>query len=250
MAFTSVGPGTRSLVGLGWLVRVGPSPVEPLAAVMGWSERVAHDHVRRLTTAGLVRREQMRQGSGSLVMATSRGAIEAGFPARTAPRSIGPTNWAYACACAWVGAWLQRRGSVWWGERQVGADDFWRWSVRYNDRRGMHRVTHRPALGLRLGHGYGAVEVETRQRLPQRLLGTMRMYEELTDSSDASSITGVLFVTSNEVIADQVRRAAAKACLHEPKLKLRSLAEVTEQASTGDFGFEQTSKAALIEADQ
>ncbi len=51
----------------------------------------------------------------------------------------------------------------------------------------MHRVTHRPALGLKLPDGYGAVEVETHQRFPQRLIGTMQMYDELTASRGAST---------------------------------------------------------------
>ena len=37
----SCGPGERSLDGARWLARVGASPLEPLALVMGWSERVA-----------------------------------------------------------------------------------------------------------------------------------------------------------------------------------------------------------------
>lgn len=233
MAFTALRPGSRSLAGLEWLARVGCSPLEPLAVVMDWSDRVAHDHVRRLTDAGLVRRVAMQRGQGSLIVVTSRGASIAGYPASMAPRSIGPTTWAYAVACAWVSAWLQRRGSVWWSEREVADDNsFWRWPVRYNDRRGTIRVTHRPALGIKLAVGYGAIEVHTHQKPPARLLGTMNMYDELTASLDASPITGVLFVTANDVIADQITRAARKAALQPAKLKLRSLSEVIEQACT------------------
>jgi hypothetical protein len=232
MAFTALRPGSRSLAGLGWLARVGCSPLEPLALVMDWSDRVAHDHVRRLTDAGLVRRVAMRRGQGSLILVTSRGASRAGYPASMAPRGIGPTTWAYAVACAWVAAWLQRRGSVWWSERQVAQDDFWRWQARYKDRRGTVRVVHRPSLGLELAEGYGAIEVATHQKLPARLLGTMKMYEELTASLDAQPITGVLFVTANNVIADQITRAARKAGLQPPQLKLRPLTQVIEQACT------------------
>jgi hypothetical protein len=79
VTFTGVGPGERSLEGLGWLGRVGASPVEPWRLVMGWSERVARDHVQRLEAAGLVERVAMRRGAGVLVVASSRGAIEAGY---------------------------------------------------------------------------------------------------------------------------------------------------------------------------
>jgi len=199
---------------------------------MDWSDRVAHDHVRRLTDAGLVRRVAMQRGQGSLILVTSRGASIAGYPASIAPRSIGPTTWAYAVACAWVSAWLARRDSVWWSERQVAQDSFWRWQARYKDRRGTIRVAHRPSLGIKLDEGYGAIEVHTHQKPPARLLGTMSMYDELTASLDASPITAVLFVTGDNVIADQITRAARKAGLQAPKVKIRPLAEVIEQACT------------------
>ena len=32
-----IAPGARSLEGLAWLARVGASPQEPLALVMGWN---------------------------------------------------------------------------------------------------------------------------------------------------------------------------------------------------------------------
>jgi hypothetical protein len=60
----------------------------------------------------------------------------------------------------------------------------------------------------------------------------MNMEDELTASVDASPITGVLLVTGDKVIADQVTRAPRKAGLEPPKLKLRSLTQVIEQACT------------------
>ncbi len=148
MTFTGVAPGRRSLEGLDWLGRVGASPVEPWRLVMGWSERVARDHVQRLEAAGLVERVAMRRGHGVLVVASSRGAIEAGYLASWAPRSIGPSTWAHACGCAWASAWLELRGRAWWSERQVKDSDFWRREATYRDRRGTARVTHRPDLGF------------------------------------------------------------------------------------------------------
>ncbi|HEY5197757.1 MAG TPA: hypothetical protein VIJ51_12105 [Solirubrobacteraceae bacterium] len=223
------------MAGLAWLARVGCSPIEPLAAVMGWSERVAHDHVRRLTDAGLVRRVARTRGAGSLILVTSNGAVKAGYLATRAPRAIGPTTWAYAEACAWVSAWLTKRRSTWWSERDIAEDKFWHWRATYKDRRGTNRVKHRPALGLKLVEGYGAIEVETHQRVPARLLGTMNMYDALTDNSE-SPITGVLFVTKDNVIADQIQRAARKAMLSPPHMKIRSLSEIIQQTSTADWG--------------
>jgi hypothetical protein len=54
-----VAPGPRSLEGLAWLARLAASPQEPLGLVMGWSEMLVYDHVRRLATARYVRRVPM-----------------------------------------------------------------------------------------------------------------------------------------------------------------------------------------------
>ena len=148
MTFTGVAPGRTSLRALEWLARVGASPSLPLQLVMGCSERVARDHVRRLETAGLVQRTAMRRGDGALVMVTRAGALEAGHPARRALRSLSPTGWAHASACAWVSAWLHLRGREWISEREMLDDDFWRFDLRYQDHRGTVRRTHRPDLGV------------------------------------------------------------------------------------------------------
>lgn len=106
MTFTGISPGRQSLQALAWLARVGAAPPEPLRLVMGCSERVAYDHVRRLQSAGLADRIAMRRGHGSLIVITRRGALEAGSSASHAPRSVEPTTWAHASGCAWVSAWL------------------------------------------------------------------------------------------------------------------------------------------------
>jgi hypothetical protein len=100
--------------------------------------------------------------------------------------------------------------------------------------RGTNRVKHRPALALKLVEGYGAIEVETHQRVPARLLGTMNMYDALTDNGE-SPITGVLFVTKDNVIADQIHRAARKAMLSPPHGKIRSLREIIQQTRTAGW---------------
>ncbi|HEY5198707.1 MAG TPA: hypothetical protein VIJ51_16930 [Solirubrobacteraceae bacterium] len=229
MTFTGVAPGRRSLEGLQWLGRVGASPVEPWRLVMGWSERVARDHVQRLETAGLVERVAMRRGQGVLVVASSRGAREAGYPGSWAPRSIGPSNWAHACGCAWASAWLELRDRAWWSERQVKDSDFWRREVTYRDRRGTARVTHRPDLGVRVDGKPAAVEVELQRKPRARLLGILQMYAELTQGEDGP-LAGVLYITGNDDIAGLLGRVAKDARLDRPRLTVRPLGVIVEQA--------------------
>ena len=86
MSRASLAPGQRSLQGLGWLARVGASPLEPWGLVMGWRRTVTYDHARRLAAAGLVRMVRMTRGDGSLVVLTAAGAARAGYPASWAPQ--------------------------------------------------------------------------------------------------------------------------------------------------------------------
>jgi hypothetical protein len=225
-----VGPGRGSLHGLAWLARVGASPPEPLALVMGCSERVARDHVRRLAAAGLVDRVAMRRGDGSLIVLTRRGAVQAGYPASRAVRSLAPATWAHASACAWVGAWLELRGRVWWSEREVTEDPFWRRDVRYKDRRGTVGVSHRPDLGVQVAGRAAAVEVELQRKVRARLLGILAMYAQLTAAGeDERAYSAVIYVTDRDDVAGMLRRVAQDAGLCAPALSFRTLQDVVEQ---------------------
>ncbi len=223
-----LGPGHRSLQALAWLARVGASPLEPLQLVMGWHERVAHDHVRRLQAAHLVARIPMRRGEGSLIVLTRKGAVEAGFPARHALRSVAPSTWAHMSACAWVSAWLQLRGRAWWSEREIQQDDSWRYEVRYKDRRGNVRVTHRPDLAVQIDAGPVAIEVELQPKVRARLNGILGMYAELCDPADPV-LAGVIYVTGREDVAALVDAAAQDVDLGAPALSFRSLDTVKQQ---------------------
>jgi hypothetical protein len=229
MTFTARAPGRQSLQAMAWLARVGASPLEPLALVMGCSERVAHDHVRRLAAAGLVDRVAMRRGDGSLIVLTRRGAVEAGYPPGRALRSLAPTTWAHSSACAWASAWLELRGHTWWSEREIAQDPFWRRDVRYQDRRGSVAVTHRPDLGVRVAGRPGAIEVELQRKVRARLVAILAMYAHASGGEDAA-LGGVLYVTARQDVADAVKRAAADAGLRAPALSFRTLADVIAQA--------------------
>ena len=227
---TSVGPGKRSLEGLGWLARVGVSPVEPLCLVMGWGERVAMDHVRRLVAAGLVKRVAMTRGEGSLLLATRDGCATAGYPRTFALRGLGPTNWHRAVVGAWVCAWLHVRGREYLGGRQIGDDlDFWERQVTYRDHRGTAHVAHRPDLGLWWGEKPAAIELELVGHIPRpRLLGILRMYAELTEED--GPLAFVLYVTTNPNVAERVQSVAEKAHLYQGKIIFRPFDLIVEQA--------------------
>ena len=225
MTFTGVAPGQSSLRALEWLARVGASPSLPLQLVMGCSERVARDHVARLEAAGLVHRTPMRRGDGALVMVTRKGALEAGHPARRALRSLSPTGWAHASACAWVSAWLHLRGREWISEREILDDDFWRFDLRYQDHRGTARKTHRPDLGVHTLSGPVAIEVELQPKTAARLRGICWMYAQLSEHD--APLDGVIYIIDRNDVARLVTRSGAYVGLES--LRLLTLDDVIQQ---------------------
>jgi hypothetical protein len=228
MSGACVAPGPRSLQGLAWLARIGATPLEPLQLVLGCSRRRTLDHVRRLSDAELVRRVTMTRGHGSLLVVTAAGAQVAGLPASSAPRSVAPATWAHASGCAWVSAWLALRGRSWVSEREVADDDFWRCEVRYQDRRGTVRITHRPDLGVRTASGPVAIEVELQRKAAARLRAICAMYAQLTEHD--APLGGVIYVCDRDDVADRVAVAADVVGLKAPMLSLRTLSDVVVQA--------------------
>jgi hypothetical protein len=157
-------PGPASLAGLEWLVRVGPVPMEAWAVAMGWGDRVARSHARRLEREGWVERHRMLRGDGSLLVATRRGVRMTGL-AVSAPAAPEPTWWAHDCACAWTAAWLTVRGAQQWqGPREVLADPRLKRSVYWSSTGGLRRAGHRPDLTLRAEAGLIPVEVELERK--------------------------------------------------------------------------------------
>jgi len=174
----------------------------------------------------------MTQGDGLLFVATAAGAARVGYPASWAVRSIGPSTWAHATACAWVSAWLELRGRSWWSDREIAGDEFWLRSVRYSDHRGTARVTHRPDLAVELTAGTAAIEVEIQRKPRARLLAVLRMYADSIDEDD-DPLAGLLYVCDRADIADTVRRAAWDAGLAEgPTLGVRTMDDIVGQART------------------
>jgi hypothetical protein len=132
-------------------------------------------------------------------------------PTHPGPRRapITPTTWAHMSACAWVSAWLEVRGRAWWSEREIADDDFWRFPVRYQDRRGTARVTHRPDLAVQTGSGSVAIEVELQRNTQARLHGILSMYTDMADGDEAL-LAGVIYVTGNADVDNIGRRVAQR----------------------------------------
>lgn len=202
-----------------------------LEHVLGVSERVAYDHVRRLQAAGRVDRFPMRRGDGSLIVLTRRDALEGGSPASRAPRSISPATSAHTCACAWAAAWLEVRGRAWLSEPEIVDDDLWRYQLRYQDHRGTARTTHRPDLGVLTGSGPVAIEVELQRKTLGRLLEILQMYAELTE--DDGPLAGVVYITSRKDVADLVSRAADAAWIRDRMLSFRTYEQIVQQTRDG-----------------
>lgn len=227
MSRACVAPGPKSLQALAWVARVGATPFDALALVMGCSRRRALDHLRRLEAAGLVTRAAMRRGDGTLVLLTRAGALEAGCPTRRATRTVAPHGWAHACGCAWASAWLELRGRAWVSEREVLEDDLWSYDLRYRDHRGTVRVTHRPDLIVQMGSGPIAIEVELQRKAPVRLRGICAMYSELTEPD--GPLAGVIYICDRADVTELVMRCAHDSGLASPALSMRSFATVLEQ---------------------
>lgn len=232
----AVRPGPSSLDGLAWLTRVGASPAEPLSLVMGWGRRATFSHLARLQDAGWIERVATVHGQGSLIVVTARGVTVAGDLGVRPPRSLGPSSWAHAAACAWVAAWLQVRGRPWLSTRELMLDPSYATTVSYGDREGhMHRVTHRPDLATRAEERPVALEVELqRKRLP-RLRAILAMYEQwCTPEPTGGGLRGVIYVTGSDGVARTVKRVADELALPaRGVLRLRPLAEVIEETRAG-----------------
>jgi len=170
----------------------------------------------------------MRHGQGALIVLTRNGAQEAGQPASRAPRSVGPSTWAHASACAWVSAWLQVRGRTWWGERELLDDeDEWRYRLTYEDHRGTVRMTHRPDLAVQIAPGPVAIEVELQRKNAQRLRGILAMYARLSD--DDGPLAGVIYITDRIDVAELIARSADYVGLWNPAISFRTMRDVRAQ---------------------
>lgn len=206
---------------LGWIARVGMTPIEPVALVMGWSLRRAFDHVARLDDAGLVRRVPMTRGDGSMIVVTREGAGAGGQSALGAPRTVSPTTWAHGVGTAWAAAWCEVAGRSWLSERELRLDSRWDGEIAFTAAGGLARRRHRPDLGALNPKGGPpiAIEVELQQKSAERLRAILAMYD---DRIRSSTLSGLVYVTGTEKVEKAVR-SAAKAVSFEKGLTMLSL---------------------------
>ncbi|MHB8657697.1 MAG: hypothetical protein ACYC91_07035 [Solirubrobacteraceae bacterium] len=218
------GPG--SILGLRWLARVGPSPMDAWACAMGWGLRAAQSHSQRLEREGWLRRYAMTRGNGSLLVATDRGIRVGDLELSAAPRPT-PTWWAHDCACAWTAAWLTVRRADWRGPREVLADPRLVGKLEWQTGAGWRRATHRPDLVLSIPNGGVVVEVELRRKSSRRLAAVLSLYRSwLADSK----IAGVVYVCGSTALADRVARFSTDAGIPDRAARFELLDDVQAQA--------------------
>jgi hypothetical protein len=116
--------------------------------------------------------------------------------------------------------------------------------VRYRDRRGTARITHRPDLGLQIAGRPAAIEVELQRKTRARLIGILSRYAEHSDGNDAP-LYGVLYVCDRADVADAVKRAAIAVGLHPPAMSFGTLRDVVEQTRAPARAREPASRDAV-----
>ena len=219
--------GPASMAGLAWLARVGPAPLAAWATAMGWGQRTAESHSRRLEDEGLLRRFRMTRGLGSLFVASRQGVRLSGLDV-TPCGAPTPFWWEHDCACAWTAAWLTVRGAEWRGPREVLADPELKGELEWQTRAGWRQATHRPDLALVIPSGSVVVEVELQQKAKTRLGAVMSMYRRWLEQSQ---IAGIVYVCRSQKLADKVGAHGLEAGIASSAMRIELLESVQAEAS-------------------
>ena len=132
----------------------------------------------------------------------------------TAAVAPAATWWGHLSACAWVAAWLTARGRAIQGSREVLADPSWTGTLRWRDRKGFHRVGHRPDLAWLIDGQRVAIEVELAQKSIARLRAILGLH---AGWGAAGKSAGVIYVCADENGCARIRERAAEAGLHPGK---------------------------------
>lgn len=210
-------PGPASMRGLGWLARVGPSPLDPWRYAMGWSEVAARNHARRLEREGWLERRPMVRGDGSLFLATRKGIRVLGLPL-IAASTPAPTTWAHDSACAWTAAWLTVRGRTYLGPREILDDPHWAGKLDWRDRHSLKRSGHRPDLIGFVSDMAIAFEVELAPKSKARLHAILQLH---VGWIVARKTHAVIYICGDDDGSRRIERAAQQVGVDQSRGLLR-----------------------------
>ncbi len=198
-------PGPSSIAGLKWLSEVGPSSLEAWGVAMGWGQRSAYSHVRRLQAAGWAETCRRTRGDGVLVYASRTGVRFCGARAAVVDRRPAPVTWQHCDASAWTAAWLtaRRRGMV--GPREMLVRREWRGELYWKEHGETRRRSHRPDLAGQLPDGtFLPIEVELTKKSAARLAAVLALHSHWIA---AGTSPAVMYVCANQELAEHVLSA-------------------------------------------
>ena len=223
-----------ALIGLRWLARIGPAPLDALGAALGWSERLAWRWSGQLVDAGWVSRVPMTHGSGSLLLVTASGvemaSAEMADVEIRAPRRPAPMSWAHLVACGWTAAWLTARGRSIQGPREVDVDERWHGQIRWRESRGQREAGHRPDLAWLPEDRRIAIEVELVRKSTPRLEAILDLHARWRSEGQTA---GVIYVCGSVRTRERIVALADERGLSRETgggLRVELLGDVTEQA--------------------
>jgi hypothetical protein len=212
-----LGPGQGTMRGLGWLARVGPSPIDPWRYAMGWSKTAAWNHAARLEREGWLERSVMERGSGSLFLATWKGVRVLGIdvPAARPPE---PAKWAHDIACAWTAAWLTYRRRRFLGPRELLCERKWSAKLDWRDGSGFKKSGHRPDFVAFLESSAFAIEVELARKSRARLDAIFALHLKWIVNGTSR---GLIYIVADDHGRASIERTADRAGVGRDYRQLR-----------------------------
>lgn len=220
----AVGPGWRSVEGVGWLARVGPCSELAWRVALGWGQAAMESHRLRLQRAGMLERLALRQGQEALVWATGPGAQAAGLGVAVLRRAPAPTTWEHHLAVGWAAAFFTVRRRALLGGRELLADDRWSAEIGWSEHAGYRQSRHRPDLVVHGAEGRTlAVEVELTVKSRSRTRAVLDMYAR------SAVIDRVLYLVADELLARHIGRCRERSMLASDRLGVGLLSGLREQ---------------------
>jgi hypothetical protein len=207
------------MAGLGWLAKVGPSPLEAFGVAMGWGQATAYSHAQRLRAEGWAEGRRRVLGEGSLLYASRTGVRLSGVDAAVLNRKPTAVSWPHYEACAWTAAWLTARGRGMLGAREMLLRDEWRADLHWYEHGETRKRGHRPDLAGRLPDGaLMPIEVELRSKSSARLRAVLALHRQWIDSGLSPA---VMYVCADKQIVEHVSDAGEGAGLSVARGTLR-----------------------------